>query len=93
MIAHGAVGARVVGVDGFGNVQLNATASDLDAAGLGEELRVAGRKVSRVATFADVPEGLLAAIIDSQGQIALVVNRGNAAEMLGLRDGSAVVLE
>jgi S-adenosylmethionine hydrolase len=93
MIAHGAVGARVVGVDRFGNVQLNATPSDLDAAGLGAELRVAGRQVGRVATFADVAEGALASIVDSDGQIALVVNRGSAAEMLGLRDGSAVVLE
>jgi S-adenosylmethionine hydrolase len=93
MIAHGAVGARVVGVDAFGNVQLNATPADLDAAGLGRELRVAGRQVERVATFADVAAGALASIVDSAGQVALVVNRGNAAEMLGLRDGSAVVLE
>ena len=93
MIASGAVGARVVGVDRFGNVQLNARPADLDAAGLGEVLKVAGRRVTRVATFADVAEGMLASIVDSQGQIALVVNRGSAAETLGLREGSAVVLE
>ena len=32
MIARGAVGARVVGVDGFGNVQLNATLADASSA-------------------------------------------------------------
>jgi S-adenosylmethionine hydrolase len=93
MIAPGAVGARVVAVDRFGNVQLNATPADLENAGLGPELAVSGRRIARVGTFGDAAEGVLAAIIDSQGQIALVVNRGSAAEMLGVRDGSAVVLE
>ena len=93
MIANGAVGARVVSVDRFGNVQLNAAPADLQAAGLGQELRVSGRRLAWVETFDDAAEGVLAAIVDSQGQIALVVNRGSAAEVLGLRDGSAVVLE
>ena len=93
MIAQGALGARVIGVDGFGNVQLNATSSDLAAAGLGDMLTVAGRQVPRVAVFADVPEGEPASIVDSQGYVALVVNRGSAAAMWGLREGSAVVVE
>jgi S-adenosylmethionine hydrolase len=46
-----------------------------------------------VGTFADVPPGTLAAIIDSQGQLALVVNRGSAAEALGLTVGKTIVLE
>ena len=33
MVAPGVVGARVVGVDGFGNVQLNATPRDLESRG------------------------------------------------------------
>lgn len=93
MVAIGAVGARVVGIDRFGNAQLNAKPADLDAAALGDVLTVAGRRLPRVGTFADVPEGELASIVDSQGQIALIVNGGSAAEVLGLRDGSAVVLE
>jgi S-adenosylmethionine hydrolase len=93
MIAESVLGARVIGVDGFGNVQLNATASDLAAAGLGDVLTVAGRRVPRVRVFADVPEGEPASIVDSQGYIALVVNRGSAASMWGLREGSAVVVE
>jgi S-adenosylmethionine hydrolase len=93
MIADGVLGARVIGVDGFGNVQLNATPSDLDHAGLGDVLTVAGRRVPRVRVFADVPDGEPASLVDSQGYVALVVNRGNAAAMWGLREGSAVVVE
>ncbi|MGH2539857.1 MAG: SAM hydrolase/SAM-dependent halogenase family protein [Actinomycetota bacterium] len=93
MVTPGAVGTRVVDVDAFGNVQLSARPVDLDAAGLGNPLAVAGRQVPLVSIFADVPEGVLAAIVDSQGYLALVVNRGSAAQMLNLRAGSAVVLE
>jgi S-adenosyl-L-methionine hydrolase (adenosine-forming) len=93
MVAHGAIGARVLGVDGFGNVQLNVEPEHLTRAELGHRLTVLGHEVSLVGTFTDVPEGALAAIVDSQGHIALVVNRGNASEMLGLGEGSPVVLE
>jgi S-adenosyl-L-methionine hydrolase (adenosine-forming) len=93
MVAEGAIGARVSGVDGFGNVQLNVGPRDLEAAGIGPVLTVRGRTVPRVVVFADVPHGSLAAIIDSQGQLALVVNQGNAAETLGLSVGRTVVLE
>lgn len=93
MVAPGAVGCRVVGIDGFGNVQLSARPQDLDAGGLGSSLQMDGRSFPRVSIFADVPEGVLAAITDSQGYLALVVNRGSAAAMLGLKVGAAVVLE
>jgi S-adenosylmethionine hydrolase len=93
MVADGALGCRVIGVDGFGNVQLNARAGDLEAAGIRDLLQVAGRAVPKVGIFADVPEGILAAIIDSQGYLALVVNHGSAAQMLNLKEGAAVVLE
>jgi S-adenosyl-L-methionine hydrolase (adenosine-forming) len=93
MVAAGAIGARVTGVDGFGNVQLNVGPRDLEAAGVGPVLTVRGRTVPRVGIFADVPQGTLAAIIDSQGQLALVVNQGSAADTLGLSVGKTVVLE
>lgn len=87
------IGARVTGVDGFGNVQLNVTPADLDSTELGAVLTVRGRQAPRVGIFADVPAGTLAAIIDSQGQLALVVNQGSAAETLALSVGETVVLE
>jgi S-adenosyl-L-methionine hydrolase (adenosine-forming) len=93
MVAPGKVGARVVGVDGFGNVQLNVRPEDLQRAGLGDRLSVHGRSVPRVRVFADLHEHALGAIVDSQGYVALVVNQGSAAELLELRPGGTVVIE
>jgi S-adenosylmethionine hydrolase len=93
MVTPGKIGARVVGIDGFGNVQLNAKPEDLERAGLGAEVSIGSRTIRSVETFSDVHEGVVAAIVDSQGFVALVVNRGNAAEILQLGPGDAVVLE
>lgn len=93
VVAPGSVGARVIGVDTFGNVQLNVGPGDLDAAGLGGVLSIGGRAIPRVGVFADAPEGAPAAMVDSNGQLALMVNRGSAAELLGLAAGDTVVLE
>jgi S-adenosylmethionine hydrolase len=88
------VGARVIAVDGFGNAQLNATAADLEAAGIeGDLLRVNGRTVPRAATFAELDRHGFGVIVDAQGFLALVLNHGNAAAALGLSVGGAVVLE
>jgi S-adenosylmethionine hydrolase len=93
MVTPGAIGTRVVEIDAFGNVQLGARMADLEAAGITGPLTLGGRPVPLVGIFADVPDGALAAIVDSQGYLALVVNHGSAAQMLNLRAGSAVVLE
>jgi S-adenosyl-L-methionine hydrolase (adenosine-forming) len=92
MVTPGTVGARVMGVDGFGNVQLNATPADLEAAGVEDSVSVGARRIPRVAAFSDVPPGVVAAIVDSAGHVALVVNRGSAAQALGLSTGDSVVL-
>jgi S-adenosylmethionine hydrolase len=85
----------VTATDGFGNVQLNATEVDLDAAGVagGRVLVVNGRRLPRAGTFAELPEREPGLIVDSDGHLAIVVNRGNAAVMLGLSAGDAVVVE
>ena len=93
MVTPGKIGARVMGVDGFGNVQLNVGPAEIEHAGLGERLVVGGVPVSRVSVFSDVPEQVVASIIDSQGFLALVVNRGSAAALLDLRPGATIVLE
>jgi S-adenosylmethionine hydrolase len=93
MVTPGKIGARVVGVDGFGNLQLNVSPDDLDHAGLRDRLNVAGRSVPRVSIFSDLHRNALGAIVDSQGYVALVVNKGSAADLLGLRPGATVVLE
>jgi S-adenosyl-L-methionine hydrolase (adenosine-forming) len=95
MVAPGAIGARVTGVDGFGNVQLNARMVELEAAGLVEErvLVVNGRRLPRAGTFAELPEHEPGMIVDSEGFLSLVVNHGSAATMLRLARGDAVVVE
>jgi hypothetical protein len=96
MIAPGAVGARVTGIDGFGNVQLNATVSDLEAGQVTIVDRVIvanGRRLPCAGTFAELPEHEPGVIVDAQGFLSLVVNHGNAAAMLRLSAGDAVVLE
>jgi S-adenosylmethionine hydrolase len=93
MVAPGAIGARVMAVDGFGNVQLNVAVEHLEAAGIEGSIVVAGSTAPLVGTFAELPEHGLGAIVDSQGFVALVVNKGSAADVLRLGDGSTVVLE
>ena len=92
MVAPGVIGARVVGVDGFGNVQLNAAPDDLRAAGIAGALAIGPHVVPIVSTFEDVPEGAAAAIVDSQGFVAIVVNRGSGAGLLDVRPGDAVTI-
>ncbi|MGZ4123971.1 MAG: SAM hydrolase/SAM-dependent halogenase family protein [Actinomycetota bacterium] len=92
MVTPGAIGARVVGVDGFGNVQLNATPDDLAAAGLQGPMTVGPNEVPFVSTFADVPQGYPALIVDSQGFVAIVVNHGSASRLFDLRPGDGVTI-
>jgi hypothetical protein len=92
MVAPGVVGARVVGVDGFGNVQLNARPEDLEAAELHGPLAIGRHELPRVRTFSEVPQGHPAVIVDSQGMVAVVVNHGSAARLLGLQPGDTVTV-
>ncbi len=93
------VETEVLGVDRFGNVQLSGLREDLERAGLAdsERLEVVTRgrtptAVRRASTFGEVTEGEAALIVDSSGSLALVVNRGSAAEVLGLATGDPVSL-
>ena len=43
-------------------------------------------------TFADVPEGGLAVLVDSSGWVAVARNRGSAAGALGAAAGDRIVL-
>lgn len=80
----------VVLVDRFGNLQLgvgpDVLAPDSSAA------RVDGREVPVVATFGDLPPGELGLYVDSDGQLALAVNGGSAADRLGLGRGDLVTV-
>jgi len=90
--------ARVIHVDGFGNLVTNITSEVLDGLGVeagvlfavnvhGSEYRVPyGRH------FSAVPEGGLLMLVAGGGFLELSVNRGNAQEHLGLKRGDRVNL-
>jgi S-adenosylmethionine hydrolase len=90
------VDCRVVGIDRFGNVQLSAGEEDLDEAGLAPADTLAVRtpkstlSLPRARTFADVPEGDTALIVDATGRLALIVNGGSASDSLAVRIGDVV---
>jgi S-adenosyl-L-methionine hydrolase (adenosine-forming) len=82
--------AHVLGVDGFGNVSLNAGHADLAGSGLtlGTAVDVGvgdeRRRARFVGTFADVASGELLVYEDSYRWLAVALNRGHAARELGL---------
>jgi S-adenosyl-L-methionine hydrolase (adenosine-forming) len=88
-IDAGALAAHVLDCDAFGNVILDATAEQLQAlpARPGDLLTVRHAQSTHTAryalAFADVPAGELLVYEDSRGSVALAVNRGSAAELLG----------
>jgi S-adenosyl-L-methionine hydrolase (adenosine-forming) len=95
----GALIAHVVGIDGYGNASLDAGHDDLveSALKLGDSVaaRAGSRRVRGVVarTFSDVAPGALLLYEDAGGALALAVNGGDAAALLGLRAGDEVRLE
>jgi S-adenosylmethionine hydrolase len=97
-VEPGEIDAEVLAIDRFGNVQLSGRAEDLVAGGMegltGLELQAGewSTRVRRVQTFGDVVEGEFGLMVDSAGWLAVVINRGSAAEALGLRVGDPVTV-
>ena len=87
------ISSTVLYVDAFGNMQLNLTREHLDQAdvqpGARVELELAGQRYYAVAarTFSDARSGDLILYEDSYGNVAVAMNRGNAAEMLAASAG------
>jgi len=90
--------ATVLAVDRFGNVSLNVTREQLEAAGVVPGTRVEvvvdGRRYFAVVarTFGDARPGDLILYEDSYANVAVAVSRGSAAELLAVDEGSAVVI-
>lgn len=82
--------AEVLTVDHFGNVQLAAAPGLLDE--VGPEPLVAGRAAVRGRTFGDAPTGGLVLLVDSAGLVAVAVNGGRAADLLGLAPGDLLTV-
>jgi S-adenosylmethionine hydrolase len=95
----GALIAHVVATDTYGNAVLDAAHGDLVRRGLrlGDAVsaRVGSRRIRGVVarTFSDVAPGALLLYEDAAGALALAVNGGDAAALLGVRSGDEVRLE
>jgi S-adenosyl-L-methionine hydrolase (adenosine-forming) len=95
----GALVAHVVASDTYGNAVLDAGHRDLVESGLRLGDPVAARTGSRrvrgvvARTFSDVGPGTLLLYEDASGSLALAVNGGDTAALLGVRAGDEVRLE
>jgi S-adenosylmethionine hydrolase len=82
--------ATVLWVDRFGNLVTNLPASLLG--GIAAVRLEAGRRLRRVETYGEADEGEAVALLGSSELLELAVNRGSAAEVLGLERGMRVHL-
>jgi S-adenosylmethionine hydrolase len=93
------IGATVLGVDRFGNVALNLTREHLERAsivpGTRVELSARGERYLAVAarTFGDARVGDLILYEDSYRNVAVAVSRGSAANLLGVEEGSELLIQ
>ena len=95
VVADGRIEAHAVAVDSFGNVQLDVSHEQVSGTGLrlGHALLANGRRAQFARTFAEVGAGDLLLYEDAYRTLALAINRGSAAERLGLALDAPVVLE
>ncbi|MEV0270790.1 SAM-dependent chlorinase/fluorinase [Hamadaea sp. NPDC050747] len=87
-IGDGWLEAEVLTIDRFGNVQLAADGSLL--AGLPSQIVVGGCRAINGATFADAPQGGMVVFPDSAERLAVAVNGGRAAVVLGVTAGDVL---
>ena len=90
-----AITAEVLWVDRYGNAQLNVEPDDLPDDWDPVRLRIADqvRSVRRTSSYAEIGPGQIGMLVDSSGLLSVAVDRGSAADELGLRAGTEVVVE
>ena len=96
----GSCQAEVTWVDRFGNVQLAASRADLPEGphvlagilGPGASIPAVEHAARAVRAFGELPPGQLGILVDSYGQLALVLNSAKAAAFLGAEEGDVVAL-
>jgi len=97
-VGQSRVRATVLYIDRFGNVQLNLTAEHLARIGVAPgdrvEVEVGFERYFAFAarTFADARKGDIVLYEDAYRNIALAINRGNAAQMFSVRVGDQLRL-
>jgi S-adenosyl-L-methionine hydrolase (adenosine-forming) len=98
-IGQSRIQCTVLGVDRFGNVALNLAREHLDEAGIVPGTRVellsAGNRYFAVAarTFSDARPGDLILYEDSYRNLAVAVAQGSAAALLGVEEGSDLLVK
>lgn len=96
LIGKAVLEGEIIRIDRFGNLGTNIRRDDIDrllvAAGRrAARVLVAGRAIERISSYyAEIPEGDLGAIIDSDNRLEIFVNRGRAADALGAKKGDKV---
>lgn len=84
--------AEVLWVDRFGNCQLNVDPDQLDQNNYSLQAADQHRPIRRVSHFEELAASEAGLIVDSNGMVAVVLNRTSAANELRLREGSEVRL-
>jgi S-adenosyl-L-methionine hydrolase (adenosine-forming) len=98
-VEDGALVARALSIDRFGNVALNASHEDLAGTGLtlggGVELETSGERFNATFahTFADVKTGELIVYEDAYRALAIAINRGDAAFVLHVSPDDEVLIK
>ncbi len=92
------IDATMLYVDSFGNIALNLTRDDVEAAGVAPGTRIElvlsgeGYYAVMARTFADARPGDVILYEDSYGNMSVAINRGNAASMLHASPGQRLVI-
>ena len=87
--------AEVLWVDRYGNAQLNLDPDEVDLLGDPVTVRWSDqvRTARRARAYAELRSGELGLVVDSYGLLSLAMDKGSAADQLGLSAGSGVTLE
>jgi S-adenosylmethionine hydrolase len=88
----GAVAGAVVHADRFGNLITSIHARSIEPLAAGVVIRIGGRDVPLVGTYADLPAGRPGALVGSGGRLEIAVREGSAAAVLRARRGTPVVV-
>jgi S-adenosylmethionine hydrolase len=88
----GAVAGAVVHADRFGNLITSIHARSVEPLDAQVVIRIGGRDVPLVGTYADLPVGRPGALVGSGGRLEIAVREGSAAAVLRARRGTPVVV-
>jgi S-adenosyl-L-methionine hydrolase (adenosine-forming) len=86
------VGGAVVHVDRFGNLLTSIHADAIAALGSGVTVRVAGKSLPLVRTYADLKRNDPGALVGSSNRLEIALNAGSAAKALRAGRGTRVVV-